>query len=60
MWAISPATITGVLNLSFNFFYVLPLANLGTCLWMDNFRFLCCYSIKEFSSYMHLLTFTMN
>lgn len=29
VWAISPVTITGVLNLSLNFFYVLPLANLG-------------------------------
>ncbi|KAG0613013.1 hypothetical protein M758_6G069700 [Ceratodon purpureus] len=28
VWAISQATITGVLNLSFNFFYVLPLANI--------------------------------
>lgn len=28
VWAISPATITGVLDLSFNFFYVLPLLNL--------------------------------
>lgn len=30
VWAISPATITGVLDLSFNFFYVLPLLNLCT------------------------------
>jgi len=29
VWAISSATVTGILDLSLNFFYVLPLANMG-------------------------------
>ena len=35
VWAISSATVTGILDLSLNFFYVLPLANMGEL--HDNF-----------------------